>query len=97
MSGSSISGVGVGECAPAPAGNDPLMPASGFIHDLRDGLLHLPNALFDDLLDVTHGLIRLALGAQSVVAGQRPRGFLDATLHYLCCALHDALPFIIAY
>jgi len=55
-----------------------------FVHDLPDGLFDLPDALFGGLLDVTHGLIRLTLGAQFVVAGQHARRFLDATLYYIC-------------
>ena len=55
-----------------------------FVHYLPGGFLDFPDALFDGLLDATHGLMRLALGAQFVVVGQRARSFLDATLHYLC-------------
>jgi len=41
------------------------------VRDLLDGLLDVLDALFGDLLDLPHGLIRLAAGAQSVVTGQR--------------------------
>src|SRR5450759_377283 len=54
-----------------------------FVHDLPDSFLDLPDAPFGRLFDVTHGLIRLALGAESVVPGQPPRRLLDAPLHYL--------------
>jgi len=78
-----------------PASNNPLRPSFGFLgglssdnprfaHDLPGGLLGLPDALFGGLLDVPHGLICLAPGTQFVVAGQRARRFLDATLHYFC-------------
>jgi hypothetical protein len=70
--------------SPARASDDPLILAFGFVdgllpniphcvHCLPARLLGLPDALVGSLLDVTYGLIRLALGAQSVVAGQYAR------------------------
>jgi len=70
-----------------PASNNPLRPSFGFlgglssdsprfVHDFPGGFLGLP--------DVPHGLIRPAPRAQSVVASQRARRFLDTTLHYFC-------------
>jgi hypothetical protein len=56
-------------------------------------------ALVDDLFDflnglfyVTDRLIRFALIAKPVVAGQRTRGFLDPALHDIRLATHGNVP-----
>jgi hypothetical protein len=59
------------------------------VHNFLGGLLDLPDAFSGRLLDVTHGLIRLTLGPQLVIAGQHTSRFLDSTLHYVCLATHD--------
>ena len=51
--------------------------------DLPGGPLDLPDALFCRVLDLAHGLVPLAFGTQSVVAGQCASRLFDTSL---CCS-----------